>query len=273
MARLAKLVLLGIGLSVIFALFSLIPQDTTSKKDIAKPLVPEQSQSACALVPKVPPNFLTALACLASCLTGSVAHIPKPLNLIEILNEVNILVDELREQLISNARVPILSSIEIIIPDRDSLSNQNHIALSINDKTMLLDFVYNLNILLNPSNIYVTAYAMLPPTNLDWQGAGLTEYSTVGSFFSAFHQSVENAQVIHFNLAGIDGDPLSFAQEFGPNRQRLTAYELYYVASDIRLCSKTIFYNSGGGSNLNPPPEVNHEIKFRICNTFMIRSS
>jgi hypothetical protein len=280
MARLTKLVLLGIGLSVIFALFSLIPQDTTSKKDIeyAKPLVPEQSQSACALVPKVPPNFWTALACLASSLTGSVAHIPKPLTfdiITDYLFDIAQQLEEERQIAIATTRSQILD----FTASTERQENQviNHISLGLNERghDQLVNLTVNLDLMLNPYDIVVYAYANIPFTGGSWYDGGLTNYETHlinRNFSEAFAEATQRAHIIHFTLAGIPGNPLTWARQNGSSGnfppqsgEYYTAIELFIISSNPTLCAKTIFYSNSGKIPLSPPPTIDNFAKLMIC--------
>ncbi len=234
MARLAKLVLLGIGLSVIFALFSLIPQDTTSKKHIeyAKPIVPEQSQSACALIPKVPPNFWTALACLASSLSGSViveSTTQQATNafLADMLANINYQI------MVTLAKEQIISTVDEVKQENAEIQSK-HIALGrteIDNNPSLQPFVLNLNIILNPVGITVHAFIpaladvehleYFPIPNIEvpnWVNANLISPYLIGETSNLqFLDVVERVSVIHFNLEGL-GSPqeaLTWARKEG----------------------------------------------------------
>lgn len=85
-------------------------------------------------------------------------------------------------------------------------------------------------------------------------------------FSTAFDQATKRAKGIHFNLEGIRGDPILFAEtrgskgKFAPGA-RFAADELYIIKNDKNLCwNKTKFYRLVGGEYKESEPD-----RQRIC--------
>jgi hypothetical protein len=157
---LAKLVLLGIGLSVIFALFSLIPQDTTSKKDIeyAKPLVPEQSQAgATACLRPWTFNWIFCILSLGgSVIVESTTQQATNAFLAEMLANINYQI------MVALAKEQIVATVDEVKQENAEIQSK-HIALGrtqIGDNPSLQSFVLNLNIILNP--VGITVHVFIP---------------------------------------------------------------------------------------------------------------
>ena len=141
----------------------------------------------------------------------------------------------------------------------DTQNERRHVSFGLNDNNMLDKFTINLNAILNPVNIYVYKYNGLTDFNTggrprvypSWDKVGLSDvFPSLSNFDLAFGQAVERAEIIHFNLEGIRGDyvefanssPGSFAQaSFGET----TATEMFLIKEDPAKCGKTIFYQNG----------------------------
>ncbi|NJM07822.1 hypothetical protein HC891_18955 [Candidatus Gracilibacteria bacterium] len=118
-------------------------------------------------------------------------------------------------------------------------------------------FTLNLNAKLNSQGVQVHAYG-------DWVSAGLSDVPT-RYFEKAFTQAVQKAEHIHFNLEGIRGDPVEFAENLGSGSFKawdITATELYRIRYNPALCSKTSFYLQGSTDVSAPSAEM----KEKICN-------
>lgn len=140
---------------------------------------------------------------------------------------------------------------------------RKHISLGMNwnrnNELLLLPFTINLNLKLQPQGISVYAYS-------EWQAQGLSSVPASLTFFAqAFHEAVQKAEHIHFNLEGISGDPVDFAEKHGAGRpfeSFVTAYELYYIRHNPAVClSKTSFYTHGSTDVFVPSAEMSR----RIC--------
>jgi RHS repeat-associated protein len=122
--------------------------------------------------------------------------------------------------------------------DDDDDEKEKHISLGharVRGEPNLSLFTRQLNIELNPLNIYVYLHT-------DWVQAGL---ATPGPFSQRFSQASKNAKAIHFSLDGID-NPDEIAERFGNNGQFTsgsiyTAVELYLIREQ-GYCYKTRFY-------------------------------
>jgi hypothetical protein len=242
MARLAKLVLLGIGLSVIFALFSLIPQDTTNKKHIeyAKPLVPEQSQAgatACLRPFSLWNVFLCVLSIGGSTIQTEVVEMTQ----FQVMNAllIDMMADVQQEIAV---RSQIVSAVDEAKQENAQMPSK-HMALGFGDRGMLVNFTINLNLILNSYGITVHAYTtattdnesvrnhlqqymvsidklnsqyIISPSNAvpSWDSAGITN-ETIFSYM--FFDVAEKVSVIHFNLDDIGSgtDALEFAESYG----------------------------------------------------------
>jgi hypothetical protein len=135
-------------------------------------------------------------------------------------------------------------------------------------------FSLNLNAVLNPHGIYVYPFGGVigrsPADGSiirlgDWQAAGLTNSRvTVSDFDNIFPEVTGNAEVIHFNLEGIQGDYVDFANlsagVFDLSKP-ITATELYIVRNNPELCRKTVFYEQGSLF----PPVPSPQAKLTVC--------
>ncbi len=75
----------------------------------------------------------------------------------------------------------------------------------------------------------------------------------------AINQAIVNAEGIHFNLEGIRGDPVTFANTYGPTKYYITAYELHVIKTQGH-CQKTKFYQKGSVDVTEDP-----SAKLHIC--------
>jgi RHS repeat-associated protein len=156
-----------------------------------------------------------------------------------------------------------------------------HISLGIQavpGKAPLFDLTYNLNYWYNPFGIsvypfYESGLSMGFDTTRDdvdgkpWDAFGKgwfdAQLSTVAPSMNlelSTRQAMKNAQVIHFTLEGIQGDPIAFADNHGgkgnwDNATFYTAAELYVIKEDPELCSKTVFYSESGELLSLPQPD------------------
>ena len=122
-------------------------------------------------------------------------------------------------------------------------------------RALLPIFTYYLNQKLNPENIFVYDYG-------DWISKGLA--TTYEPFEPRFLEAAQNAEHIHFNLEGIRGDPVEFAETLGRTgfeTGNYTAAELYNIRHSTGWCAKTSFYTEG---SINVMVE-SLEMKAKIC--------
>jgi RHS repeat-associated protein len=133
-----------------------------------------------------------------------------------------------------------------------------HVALGLNKssrilgsdgspKSLLFFFTFNLNLRFNSERIYVYSYG-------DWNSQGLAT-SPISAFDAAFQEAMTNAERIHYNLEGIRGNPVDFANRYGNNgsfagTNNFAATELYLIRSR-GYCRKTTFWDNG---SVNPTP-------------------
>jgi len=295
------LLVLGV---VVFTLLSLIPQSTKPNENIyAKPLIPEQSQTAC-LNMRFVPFWVKVFLCA---LSGSV--VLSPTDELVMFNFLNTMILDMnesvtRELVITQARAQIATAVEEARQEDAEMQNR-HIALGRSDidrQDALTTFVINLNLILNPMRINVYAFIQAFSTQPeivqyfpnfhvpDWTEGGITNQHVSSSI--AFAQVVEKVSVIHFNLEGI-GTPqeaLDWAKQEGRVIPRLnefyllelsqnrippeyalirssfiTANELLFISTHKDICAKTIFYSSRGNIPLNPPPQLALDAKAIIC--------
>jgi hypothetical protein len=249
MARLAKLVLLGIGLSVIFALFSLIPQDTTSKKDIeyAKPLAPEQSQAGVTACLR-PISFWHLMLCVLS-LGGSVPVVDITTQQVTNAFIADMLADINYQIMVALAKEQIIATVDEVKQENAEIQSK-HIALGrtqIGNNRSLQTFVINLNIILNPIGITVHAFTEafattpqevehIPTFSIpSWEGANIIS-NDISNFNNVLHfiDAVERVSVMHFNLGGIE-NPLEWAKQEGKELRRLDDY----IRNELRLYGKS----------------------------------
>jgi hypothetical protein len=149
--------------------------------------------------------------------------------------------------------------------------------VSVGLQDYLYPFTLNLNAVLNPSNIFVHpfggAIGKNPSTGKlisvgDWQDAGLSDvspYMSSGQFGTAFAQATNRARIVHFNLEGIRGGYIDFANrstgDFYVAEVPYTATELYLIRQNPSLCRKTVFYEHGSVF----PPVPSGEAYAQIC--------
>lgn len=106
----------------------------------------------------------------------------------------------------------------------------------------------------NSQNIYVFAYG-------DWMQEGLSS----GVFSDiTFREAATNAERIHFNLEGIQGDPVDYSERYGNNGRlagssSFPATELYIIRKE-NYCRKTTFWDNGSTF-----PTINSIASQRIC--------
>ncbi|MDX2076209.1 MAG: hypothetical protein SFZ02_07245 [bacterium] len=292
------LLVLGV---VVFTLLSLIPQPIKPRDDIyAKPLIPEQSQTACISMRFIPP-WLKFMLCM---LSGSVVLSPADeLAMSVYFNTIILDMNELaaRDLVIAQARTQIATAVDEARQE-DAKMPTKHMALGFGDER-LINLTINLNLLLNSNGVTVHAYYVVPTNNQearnhlqqymitifranpsdpptflpsdvvpDWNGAGITNDTL---FSSRFLDVARKVSVIHFNLDGIGGgtQALEWARENGIKIEKgmtsvplpITSNELLTIAMMPDLCAKTIFYSSGGSIPLAPPPIPDFESKAIIC--------
>jgi hypothetical protein len=143
---------------------------------------------------------------------------------------------------------PLLTGDQAIPQERvrDDTKNKQrelHISLGVNfgpqQEALLFFFTYNLNLKLNSQNIFVYEYG-------NWERQGLS--GPTRNFEPAFESATTIAKRIHFNLEGIRGDPVVFAEKYGSGRfidGYFVAWELYQIRRRPDLCRKTDFYTHG----------------------------
>lgn len=80
----------------------------------------------------------------------------------------------------------------------------------------------------------------------NWNREGITRRRLDRRFGRAFHQAVNRAQVIHFDLTGIDEiESAVKAGKKGFTPGNFTNAELHYIFSRSDLLQKTKFYRNG----------------------------
>jgi hypothetical protein len=93
----------------------------------------------------------------------------------------------------------------------------------------------------------------------DWNTQQLATSDVYSNFPSAFDEAAINARHIHFNLEGVEGNVITFAETLGnngtfyprdPENSVITAIELQRIRK-FGLCYKTSFYENGSTTPSN----------------------
>jgi hypothetical protein len=143
--------------------------------------------------------------------------------------------------------------------EEEKRKKQYHIALGVQNGGYLFQLWFSLNRRYKETNIQVVQFG-------EWlddgprQFFGLDKYKgkSISTIFDiAFPLVVSKVEVIHFNLDGIRGDPVVFANNFGKgtfgsSSTKWAAVELYTILNSYQLCRKTVFYDNGNTLHEHP---------------------